>query len=350
MSFNLKKICLKVASTLTFLLFFQLTNAQYDFTEVGKKLDASHKELSKDVVTLIYKDGKIVYKKEMGTDFKANTQAPIASCSKWLTAALVMTFVDQGQLSLDDYVGKYLPIFNTYGKKYITIRQCLSHTTGIQYQQGLLGIMRLNKFASLEEEVNSFASKHEIQANAGTEFRYSSVGLNIAGRICEIVGRKSFEQLMTERILRPLAMRNTSFHADNRAVNTSGGAISTASDYMNFLVMILNKGMYNGKRILSEQAITEMQTSQTKPEMIKYAPKVAEGINYGLGEWMQEEDAQGHGLTVCSPGLFGTWPMVDNCRKYACIFFVKTLLSEGKKDIYVDIKHRIDAVIPSECK
>ena len=77
----------------------------------------------------------MLYKKEMG-DFNAKTQAPIASCSKWLTAALVMQFVDEGKLSLDDKVVKYIPEFEKYCKSYITIRQCLSHMTGIADEGG----------------------------------------------------------------------------------------------------------------------------------------------------------------------------------------------------------------------
>ena len=72
----------------------------------------------------------MVYKKELG-EFNIKTQAPIASSSKWLTAALVMIFVDEGKISLDDHVVKYIPEFGKYFKNYITIRQCLCHMTGI---------------------------------------------------------------------------------------------------------------------------------------------------------------------------------------------------------------------------
>jgi CubicO group peptidase (beta-lactamase class C family) len=111
--------------------------------------------------------------------------------------------------------------------------------------------------------------------------------------------------------------------------------------------MILNKGMFKGKRILSENAIAQMQQAQTTPTMIKYTPKAGEGYNYGLGEWLLEQDANGKGICVASPGLFGTWPMVDNCRGYAAIIFVKTLLAgEQKKEVYMDIKSSIDEVLP----
>lgn len=342
--------CTKVIAVLIFMLFLQVAPAQYNFSALDQKLDAAKKELGGHAITLIYKDGKIIYQKALG-DFNPKTQAPVASCSKWLTAALVMTYVDEGRLSLDDNIGKYIPFFIQYNKGGITIRQCLSHLTGITSEpiRSFKAFFERRKYKSLEEEVNDFAAKKEIESSPGLEFRYSNIGLNIAGRVLEIIGHRSFEQLMQERITRPLMMRNTSFSSFN-AVNPSGGALSSAGDYINFLSMILNKGMFNGKRILSEKAIEIMQTVQTTQAMIKYAPKAAEGFNYGLGEWIQETDENGKATVVSSPGLFGTWPMIDNCRSYACIFFTTGLLGEEKRTLYLNLKKSIDAVIPATCK
>jgi CubicO group peptidase (beta-lactamase class C family) len=340
MSEFLRRPCIKVSITLCFLLFFQLAKAQYNLTELDEKLQQYQSQLGGNVVTMIYKDGKIIYSKSLG-DFDAKTQVLIASCSKWLTAALVMTFVDEGKLSLDDYVSKYLPIFTTYGKGYITIRQCLSQLTGIQGDRPLAGIVKMSRYNSLEEEVNAFASKYEIDVNPGEEFWYGNIGLNIAGRVLEIISRKPFDRLMQDRIFRPLGMKNSAFFSE-KAVNPSGGAKSTATDYMNFLSMILNSGTFNGKRILSEQSIELMQQSQTNGIKIKYTPDVAQGYNYAFGEWVLETDANGKSTCVASPGLFGTWPFVDIKRSYACIFFVKNLLREERKEIYSDLKKSID--------
>ena len=72
-------------------------------------------------------------------------------------------------------------------------------------------------------------------------------------------------------------------------VNPSGGAKSTADDYMKFLVMLMNKGKYNGEQILSENSVNEMMKVQNKLEQIKYAPKSAEGYKYASGSWVIEE-------------------------------------------------------------
>jgi CubicO group peptidase (beta-lactamase class C family) len=150
-------------------------------------------------------------------------------------------------------------------------------------------------------------------------------------------------------IFNPLNMKNSTFEGESDALNPSGGALSTPADYTNFLAMILNKGMFNGRRILSEAAIEKMQTIQTGNIPKKYTPKIAEGYEYGLGEWIQEKDDKGGSTVLSCPGLFGTWPFVDKCRGYACIIFVKTLLGEQKKELYLEIKKTIDEQIPSTC-
>ena len=344
MSVKFTRFCVKVSAVLVLMLILQSPYAQYNFTAVDQKLASAKKELGDGAMAMVYKDGKLIYQKSIG-EFTAKTQAPIASCSKWLTAALVMSFVDQGKLSLDDKVSKYIPLFAKYSKGYITIRDCLSHMTGIESEPiGLKSILERKKYPSLEEEVNDFASKKEIISNPGLEFRYSNVGLNIAGRIVEIVGKRGFEQLMQVYITRPLLMRNTSFSSFD-AVNPSGGALSTPNDYMNFLSMILNKGKFNEKQILSEESIQIMHQMRTNSSLIKYAPKVATGFNYGLGEWIQETDENGKATVVSCPGLFGTWPLIDLCRGYASIVFTNSLLKDSKRELYQQIKELIDQQI-----
>ncbi len=351
MSYKICLACLKCSIFLAFLLLLQPLYCQYNFAAVDELISKNQKILGGDVITLIYKDGKIIYKKELNKEFTVKTQAPIASCSKWLTAALVMTFVDEGKISLDDPVAKYLPIFASYSKKYITIRNCLSHTTGIHSEEpGLKAALQSRKYATLEEEVNAFA-KREIERNPGEMFFYSNIGLNIAARVLEVVSKKTFDRLISERLLRPLKMRNTTFYIDyDKAFNPSGGALSSANDYINFLSMILNKGMFEGKRILSEKAIAEMQKKQTGTAAIKYIPPIAMGYEYGLGEWIMETATDGNANVVSCPGLFGTFPMVDNCRGYAAVIFVRTLLNEQKKDIYLSVKDAIDQQLTTNCK
>jgi CubicO group peptidase (beta-lactamase class C family) len=376
MSYKVSSICTKVISVALFMLLLQPAFAQNKWAELDSELQAKQKLLGTNLVAMIWKGDSLVYKKEMG-DFNSKTQAPIASCSKWLTAALVMQFVDEGKISLDDKIGKWLPEFDRYGKAYITIRNCLSHMTGIDDEGGLIKkLFQRKKFASLEEEVNSFASR-EIRANPGTDFWYGNIGLNIAARVLEVVSKRKFDMLIKQKLFNPLGMRKTTFSTpDASAVNPSGGAQSTAEDYMKFLVMLLNKGKHNGVQILSEESVEQMMTIQTDAKPIKYAPKSAEGYGYALGSWVMEstlstkntsfegkkvtpvvppaEDGflqKKHEATAfASPGLFGTWPMIDYCRGYAYIVFVKNLLGDERADAHREIKKIVDKQLSSSCQ
>lgn len=349
MSYKLSPICLKSSLIAAFMLILQGAFSQYNFSDLDQAIQAKQKLLGKDFVVMLWKKGDtLIYKKEIG-EFNSKTQAPIASCSKWLTAALVMQFVDEGKLSLDDKISQWIPEFARYGKNYITIRHCLSHFTGVEEETKFFKkLMQRSKYASLEEEVNSFARK-EIRTNPGTDFWYSNTGLNIAGRVLEVISKKNFDVLAKQKLFNPMTMRRTSFSSvDASAVNPSGGASSTPDDYMKFLVMLMNKGKYGGKQILSEASVDQLMQIQTKPELIKYAPKSATGYNYALGSWVIEE-RDGKATTLASPGLFGTWPMIDFCRGYAYLVFVKNFLGEERADAHLELKALVDQQIKPTC-
>lgn len=163
----------------------------------------------------------------------------------------------------------------------------------------------------------------------------------------EIITGKNFETLFQERIARPLEMMHTSF-VSKHAVNPSGGAKSTASDYMKFLTMILDGGAYHGKQILSRHAIQEMETCRTFHVRFIYTPDQAGGLNYGLGEWIHGLDENGKATAVSSPGLFGSFPYIDLKRKYALVIFMKTWRNRGRKNNYDDILMAVDHVMDSE--
>ncbi|WP_414524256.1 serine hydrolase, partial [Umezakia ovalisporum] len=105
-------ICLKFSPVLLFLLFFQFTpragRAQADFTGVETLIKQNQKNWGKNLVVLVNKADKQLYKYETA-EFKMKATAPIGLASSWLTAAVVMVYVDEGKISLDDPVAKYLP-------------------------------------------------------------------------------------------------------------------------------------------------------------------------------------------------------------------------------------------------
>lgn len=351
MSLKPFKTCLNFSLPALFLLLLQSATAQSNFSEVDQLLEKNKKALGNNLVALVWKDGKIIYQKEFGQDFTAKTQAPIAGSSQWLTAALIMTFVEQGKISLDDPVVKYIPVLEKYMKGYITIRECLGQTTGIENSKngGFGKLLERKKYESLEAEANAIAAK-EIGNNPSKEFFYGNNGLNLAARVIEVVGKKSFDRLMQEKIIRPLKMRGTTFTDDNgNAPNPSVGGISTANDYIAFMAMLLNKGMFEGKRILSEASIAEMEKNHFTGLPVKFTPKATEGFEYGYGNWIQEKDGSGNGIVFSCPSLVGTWPYIDKCRNYAAIIFVKSGQGEQKKDLAIKFKEIVDEQV-GPCK
>jgi CubicO group peptidase (beta-lactamase class C family) len=354
MSYNSLRACPESSILLILLLLWLPGPGQSSFSDADQLLAANQKAMGGNLVALVWKDGKIVYQKQFERqvgDFNLKTQVAIAHCSQWMTAALVMTFVDEGKLSLDDKVSKFIPIYKTYMKSYITIRNCLTNTTGIQADPvGAMKILQKSKYETLEDEVNAFASKREIQTNPGTEFYYSHTGPNIAGRVLEIISRKSFDRLMQDRIIHPLKMRGTTFsNLEGGAVNPSSGGESTASDYLNFLVMLLNKGMFQGKRVLSEQAVSEMESAQFLQLPVRYTPKGTEGQHEGLGEWISETDGKGKSAVLSGMSGEADWPYIDLCHNYAAIILVKNPEEEVKRDIYLKFKEAIDRQFTSSC-
>jgi CubicO group peptidase (beta-lactamase class C family) len=309
--------------------------------EMDAFLTANQKAFGTDLVAMAYKDGKIVYKKELEKvvgDFNGRSQVPAGIASQGLVAAAVMAYVDEGKISLDDKVSKYIPIFAKYMKTYITIRNCLTFTTGIKADApGPLKLLEKSKYPDLETEVDAFVSKRDIETNPGTEMYFSQIGPDIAARVLEVITKKTFDRVVSDKILRPCKMRGTSFTNDNGVTsNAADGAVTTASDYINFLGMLLNKGTFDGKQVLSEKSIAEMETLQFTKVPVKYMPKEAAGLKTALGCWIE------NGTLVTSLNMTGFYPYIDRNLNYAAVL-VPRKTDEPKKELYVQFRQKMDA-------
>jgi CubicO group peptidase (beta-lactamase class C family) len=309
--------------------------------DVDAFLVANQKLFGNDIIALAYKNGKLVYKKELEKeigDFNGRIQVPAGVASQWLVAATVMAYVDDGKISLDDKVSKYIPIFAKYMKTYITLRNCLSFTTGIHADPpGPLKLLEKSKYPDLETEVNAFASKRDIESNPGTEIFFSQTGPDIAARVLEVITKKTFDRCVQDKILRPCKMRGTSFTNNNGLVNNAAdGAITTSNDYINFLGMLLNKGTFDGKKVLSEKSVTEMETFQFAAIPVKYMPRQGSGLKIGLGCWIEK------GGTVTSLNMNGFYPYVDRNLNYAALLLPRKS-DEPKKELYIQFREKMDA-------
>lgn len=347
MSGKLKFNCLSFSLIAVFLLFFHTGMAQARFAALDKLMEDRKKEFGEAYSVLLVNADTTLYQKTVG-DMPPKSPVPVGAVSQWLTTAVVMQLVDEGKLSLDDRVDTYLPIYASYRKGYITLRHCLTHQTGI----GTEGFMKLaslfekEKFASLEEAVNSIVKK-DIHANTGEQFRYGNYGPFIAARVVEIVTKKRFEQFIRTKLFVPMGMRNTSFVTDDgSSPNPATGAKATAADLAKFLQMLLNNGRHAGKQILSEAAVAEMRKIHIKQEQMKAGvPPLTQGFGFALGSWAPEGlgTVGSPANVLVMPNFSGAWPMVDFSRRYALVVLAKDFSGEQKQALYQGVKAVVDA-------
>jgi hypothetical protein len=114
--------------------------------------------------------------------------------------------------------------------------------------------------------------------------------------------------------------------------------------------MILNKGVYNGKRILSEQSIKAMETLQMDAGLQKNLPPSLAGYTYGMGEWIMDKYDDGKPSVIGCINMFGCYPIIDKCRGYTLVIITKDLMTEQKQQVYKDLKNTLNTVFPlKEC-
>ena len=165
----------------------------------------------------VVKDGKLVYAHAYGYARLATKIAPtveatpemrysIGSISKQFTAAAILLLEEEGKLSLDDAVGKYIPDLTRSGE--VTIRQILSHTSGYQdYWPEDYVMTPMLKAESAQQILDTWAKK-PLDFDPGTKWQYSNTNFVIAGRIVEQITGAPLMELLTQRIFRPLGMRS----------------------------------------------------------------------------------------------------------------------------------------------
>ncbi len=278
-----------------------------DFSAVDKLLeDSVPSRFGGNVYVTINLNSQEIYTKHMGA-YTASTKLEIANSTKWLTAAVIMTMVDNNEVALSDTIGKFLPIFSTYHKGQITITQLLSHTSGFP-GKSTQGYER-NQGLTLAQAVDLIAQNVALINPPGTKFYYGDVSMHVCGRIAEVVTGKDWKTLFRERIGSPIGMPDTDYGNTSNPV-VAAGARSTPTDYIQFLNVILEGGkLPNGKSVLSENAVSAMINSQVGSASIDYSPYPPALIDgsglYGLGNW---RDADGENS---SPGSFGCHPWVN---------------------------------------
>lgn len=343
-------------------------------------IDAVSKNKVPGVVALVARNGKIVYHKAFGmADSESNRKMKkddifrIASQTKAITATAVMMLWEEGKFHLDDPISKYIPEFknpvvlktfnpkdSSYttepAKSEITIRQLLSHTSGLGYgaidddatfrkiysKAGIIDAWTTEDI-SIEKNIKKLA-KLPLHFSPGEKYSYSE-GLDVLGYFIEIISGMPFDKFLQKRLFEPLGMSDTWFYLPaektNRLVSVqkledgkwvkfqkdfynadypitgakrffSGGAglSSTTLDYAKFLQMYLNGGEYNGARILSRTTVQVVLANQ-----IGNLWGENSDMNFGLAFALVTQKGQDKG-GLCSVGSFG-WGGYFNTQYFA---------------------------------
>ena len=333
-------------------------------------------------VAIICRNGKIIYHKSFGmVDNMAQRKAKnddifrIASMSKAITSTAVMMLWEEGLFQLDDPISKYIPEFKnpsvldslnmtdtTYttkpAGKEITIRQLLTHTSGLGYgvidgdprframykKAGIVDLFTTEP-VKIGDNIKKLA-KLPLHNVPGDKFVYSE-GLDVLGYFIEVISGMPFDVYLKTHIFDPLSMNDTYFSlpdtkaprlvkiqtktGDNWTSFTdnfydpdypikgskaffSGGAglSSTAKDYATFLQMYLNNGELNGKRLLSRKTIESMMMNQVGDLLGGEKSDQSYGLAFGLETKMgQSKGGLGSENTFVWGGYFNTSYFAD---------------------------------------
>jgi CubicO group peptidase (beta-lactamase class C family) len=264
---------------------------------------------------IVVKDGKVVESAGYAK-FGPGTAVDVGSASRWLAAAAMMTLVDEDVLVLDDPVATYLPEF-TGDKADITVRQLWSHNSGLPATDASIS----DRTLTLEECVRRIAAG-PMSTPPGTAVSDGAVSIQVGARVCEVISGMTWQEFFRVRLAGPLGMASTTFDlmGFNRNPDVAGGARSTAEDYARFLTMILQDGVWSGKRILSKEAVSQMEQDQAPSSTIFSTPYTTvtsllpstSGARPGLGMWREETDpVTGTVLIASCPGSYGFTPWID---------------------------------------
>jgi CubicO group peptidase (beta-lactamase class C family) len=254
----------------------------------------------------------------------------LASLTKVVgTATAAMILFDEGRLDIEAPVSKYLPEFAGTNKDAVTIRHLLTHTSGLPAGKDL------RRLAENARHARSIVLSTPLVCKPGACQVYSDLGPNVLAFAIEEITGQGIDTFLEERVFTPLGMNDTHFRPDpaqrDRIAPTEvssprgypvrgevhdenawalggvaghAGLFSTAADLSLFAQMMLNRGTYNGVRIVSDSAVTRFTTRTTGTRALGWDTSSGEG---SAGVHMSER-AYGH------TGFTGTSLWIDPDR------------------------------------
>jgi len=238
-----------IFSLILFLFFLSFLFADQRSNEVDKLFAQWDKTTSPGCALAVINDGQIIYKRGYGMakleDSIVMTPSKIfdiGSVSKQFTATCIVILAEQGKVSIDDDMRKYLPEMPKYEKP-ITISHLLHHTSGVRDYNSLLSLAGFRPDSdspTVEEALEIICKQKRLNFLPGEEYSYSNSGYFLLSCIVERVSGKSLNEFAQEHIFKPLGMTNTIFQDDhtqiipNRATGYSPGPKGFKIDMSNW--------------------------------------------------------------------------------------------------------------------
>jgi len=221
------KIFIGILVVVTLLSTFE-TNAQSDIVtdsidQIVRKLTPTISEDTPGFITIVVEDGKTIYKQMLGSadlensiPIKENTLFNIGSTSKQFTAFLILLLEDEGMLSIDDNVSKYLPEYKVFQLNPIKIKHLLYHSSGLREELTMLQLCGWKDDDVYSNEDNRYLLARQINLNfsPGMMEQYSNTNYYALALIIEKITGKTFSEYCKEKIFVPLEM-STAVVSDN---------------------------------------------------------------------------------------------------------------------------------------
>lgn len=299
---------------------------------------------------LIVRNGQVVYQQAFG-GYSLDQRLPIASASKWLSAAVLARLVDRGVMRWDDRIERYLPQAPA-DKRALTLRQLYSHSSGLPGGEiDCIGTVDM-PFQNCVDQILA----QPLEYSPGQGFAYGGNSMHVAGRLAEIASGQRWDDLFRAEVATPLGLTHTDFAFFSTTPGyvvvsnprIAGGVRSTLADYGRFVQAILERGAVGGQQWLSPALIDQMAEDQTHGAPVLSTP-YPEALGYGIGQWRERVDAQGRALAVSSPGAFGSYPVVDHEAGYAGVFLTLNLLRNIKEPVqamWADVRNIVQTPAP----
>ena len=233
-------------------------------------------------VMLVGKNGFERFRITSG-EFDANTVVPVASASKWVSSAVLMRLVEQGVLTLESPLNRYIPELVGHWAN-TTLRQLLSHSSGAGQGHAVENLPSMPYREQYEQLIQK--PVHNVP---GVEFTYGGISMQIAGYIAEQASGKPWSQLFDELVATSSGMKQSAYghpfwHSPGTEIhspNIAGGLYASAQDYFNFLTA-LSPGV-KVPRLLTQDSIEQMESDQTSTLVQNFrSPGVPEDWFYGV--------------------------------------------------------------------